>query len=72
MVDTKLFVSNNNQVICLPEPVAFPVAVERVEVIALGKSRLLTPVDARWDDFFDGATVSPDFMSDRGSEPPTE
>lgn len=65
MIEAKLFVSNKSQAVRLPKPVAFPDSVERVEVIELGKSRLLTPANASWDAFFDGTAVSADFMADR-------
>lgn len=65
MIEAKLFVSNKSQAVRLPKPVAFPASVQKVEVIELGRSRLLTPADASWDTFFDGENVTADFMSDR-------
>lgn len=65
MIEAKLFVSNKSQAVRLPKPVAFPESVERVEVIELGRSRLLTPVDASWDAFFEGPPASADFMPER-------
>lgn len=65
MIEAKLFVSNKSQAVRLPKPVAFPESVERVEVIELGRSRLLTPVDACWDAFFEGPPASADFMAER-------
>lgn len=72
MIEAKLFVSNKSQAVRLPKPVAFPEAVERVEVIELGSSRLLTPANASWDAFFDGPLVSADFMADRAQPPMQE
>lgn len=72
MIEAKLFVSNKSQAVRLPKPVAFPESVERVEVIELGRSRLLTPANASWDAFFDGPlAASADFMADR-SQPPMQ
>ncbi|MCC2637843.1 MAG: putative plasmid protein [Moraxellaceae bacterium] len=65
MAEAKLFISNKSQAVRLPKPVAFPPGVERVEVIELGRSRLLTPAGARWDDFFESPAASPDFMTER-------
>lgn len=71
MIEAKLFTSNKSQAIRLPKPVAFPASVERVEIIELGRSRLLTPAGSVWDTFFEGAMVSDDFMTDR-AEPPMQ
>lgn len=72
MIEAKLFLSNKSQAVRLPRPVAFPDTVERVEVIKLGRSRLLTPANARWDAFFDGPAVSADFMAERDQPPMQE
>ncbi len=72
MFEVKLFVSNKSQAVRLPKPVAFPASVDRVEVIEVGRSRLLTPANASWDTFFDGPSVSEDFMSQRGQPPMQE
>lgn len=66
MFEVKLFVSNKSQAVRLPKPVAFPASVDRVEVIEVGRSRLLTPANACWDTFFEGPRVSEDFMNQRG------
>ena len=66
MTQSKVFKSNKSQTIRLPKPVAFPDTVEYVEIVKLGKSRLITPVGARWDDFFHGPPASDDFMAERG------
>ncbi|MFZ5529759.1 MAG: type II toxin-antitoxin system VapB family antitoxin [Pseudomonadota bacterium] len=65
MIEAKLFTNNKSQAVRLPKPVAFPDSVDRVEVIEIGQSRLLTPVGARWDGFFEGPAASADFMSER-------
>lgn len=72
MTEAKLFISNKSQAVRLPKPVAFPAGVERVEVIELGRSRLLTPAGARWDDFFEGPAASPDFLAERDQPAPQE
>lgn len=40
------------QAVRLPKAVAFPDDVKKVEVVVLGKSRLLTPSENLWDDWF--------------------
>lgn len=62
---TTVFLSNRSQAVRLPKAVALPDDVKHVEVIAVGKSRIITPADYAWDDWFSGETVTADFMSDR-------
>lgn len=72
-METKLFITNKSQAVRLPKSVTFPDGVTRVTIVTLGKSRLVTPADAVWDDFFitgdDGA--SSDFMASR-DQPETQ
>ncbi|QHC99085.1 antitoxin [Pseudomonas sp. S04] len=65
MEQTTLFLSNRSQAVRLPKAVAMPADVKRVEVIAIGRARLITPAGEAWDSWFDGDTVSDDFMADR-------
>jgi len=65
MTKATLFANNKSQAVRLPKDVALPESVKSVEIIKLGKSRLITPIDSTWDSFFDGPSVSEDFMSDR-------
>ena len=65
MTQSTVFKSNKSQAIRLPKPVALPDNVKKVEIVKLGKARLIAPVDASWDSFFDGPSVSDDFMSDQ-------
>jgi antitoxin VapB len=50
---TTLFQSNTTQAVRLPKDVAFPEGVSAVTVVREGKSRIITPSDAVWDNFFD-------------------
>ncbi|MFK3915225.1 toxin-antitoxin system antitoxin VapB [Enterobacter cancerogenus] len=67
---TTLFLSNRTQAVRLPKSISFPEDVKHVEVIAVGRSRLITPAGESWDSWFDGESVSADFMNVR--EQPTE
>lgn len=61
-----VFKSNRSQAVRLPKPVAFPEGVRQVEIIKIGKSRLVSPVGKRWDDLFSrGPRASMDFMKER-------
>jgi antitoxin VapB len=42
-----VFISNRDQAVHLPKPVAFLEGVRQVEIIKIGKSRLISPVGKR-------------------------
>ena len=65
MPQTTVFTNNRTQAVRLPKAVALPNSVKRVNVIAIGRSRLITPADSAWDSWFDEPPVSGDFMVDR-------
>ncbi|WP_439000550.1 type II toxin-antitoxin system VapB family antitoxin [Pseudomonas benzopyrenica] len=54
----------------LPKAVALPEDVKRVDVVAVGCARIITPVGESWDFWFEGEGVTADFMAERGQ--PTE
>ncbi|WP_106642581.1 type II toxin-antitoxin system VapB family antitoxin, partial [Escherichia coli] len=45
--------------------VALPEDVKKVEIIAIGRTRIITPAGESWDSWFDGENVSADFMDIR-------
>ncbi len=66
MEQSKLFKSNQSQAVRLPKPVALPATVKKVDIIALGRSRLIAPAGEAWDTWFEAAqSVTADFMSER-------
>lgn len=65
MEQTTIFMSNRSQAVRLPKAVAMPGDVKRVEVIAIGRTRVITPAGECWDSWFDGENVSADFMAER-------
>ncbi|MCY0387422.1 type II toxin-antitoxin system VapB family antitoxin [Robbsia sp. Bb-Pol-6] len=60
-----VFKSNRSQAVRLPKSVALPDGVTRVDVVAVGRTRILTPAGESWNSWFDGDSVSADFMSTR-------
>ena len=60
-----VFKSNRSQAIRLPKSVALPEDVKRVDVVAVGRTRIITPAGEAWDSWFEGDRVSDDFMSHR-------
>ena len=67
-----VFKSNRSRAVRLPKSVAFPDDVKRVDVVAIGRIRILTPAGESWDSWFDGDAASPDFMSTRDHPPGQE
>lgn len=65
MEQSTVFKSNKSQAIRLPKSVALPDSVKKVDIVVLGKSRLITPAGESWDSWFDGLGVSDDFMPER-------
>lgn len=61
-----VFQSNRSQAIRLPKAVALPDDVKRVDIVALGRTRIIAPAGEVWDSWFEGTSVTSDFMSDRG------
>ena len=73
MTRSTLFKSNRSQAVRLPKDVAFSEDVHQVEIIKVGRSRVITPVGHRWDDLFEsGPRASEDFMTEREQPPPEE
>jgi antitoxin VapB len=54
---SSLFKSNRSQAVRLPKDLAFPEGVKQVAVRRQGKARVIAPVDAAWDDFFEAPGV---------------
>lgn len=66
MTEASVFKTNRNQAIRLPKQLSLPEGVHTVEIFRSGHALIIVPAGRRWDDFFDGPTVSEDFMTDRG------
>lgn len=64
-METTVFLSNRSQAVRLPKAVALPEDVKKVDVIAVGRTRIITPAGESWDSWFDSDSVSADFMNDR-------
>jgi len=64
-VKTKIFKNNRSQAVRLPKAVAFSESVKEVEIIAIGKKRIISPAGQSWDEWFEARGVSSDFMTKR-------
>jgi len=65
MEQSTVFKANKSQAVRLPKAVALPDSVKKVDIVKLGKTRLIAPAGETWDSWFDGPGVSDDFMSER-------
>lgn len=65
MEKTTVFKSNRSQAVRLPKAVALPEDVKHVDIVAIGRTRIITPAGENWDSWFGGDSVTADFMSDR-------
>ncbi|NVK29813.1 MAG: antitoxin [Gammaproteobacteria bacterium] len=68
MESASIFKSNTSQAVRLPKAVALPDSVKRVDIIALGRARLIVPAGEGWDSWFDDEGVTNDFMVLRDQE----
>jgi antitoxin VapB len=62
---TTVFKSNKTQAVRLPKAVALPDSVTKVDIVAVGNTRIITPAGESWDQWFDAPGVSDDFMLSR-------
>ncbi|AIN60441.1 MULTISPECIES: type II toxin-antitoxin system VapB family antitoxin [Pseudomonas] len=60
-----VFKSNRSQAIRMPKALALPEDVTRVDIVAVGRSRIISPAGESWDSWFEGDDVSADFMASR-------
>jgi antitoxin VapB len=65
MAKSSVFVNNRTQAVRLPKPVALPESVKKVDIVKVGRARVITPAGESWDVWFDHEGVSDDFMPER-------
>ena len=71
MTSSTVFTSNRSQAVRLPKAVAFPEDVHQVDILKIGRSRVIVPQGKRWDDLFQNGPRASDFMVER-EQPPAE
>ena len=52
MTSSTVFANNRSQAVRLPKAVAFPEGVHLVDILKIGRSRVIVPKGKRWDDLF--------------------
>jgi antitoxin VapB len=60
-----VFQSNRSQAVRLPKAVALPEDMKRVDIVAVGRTRIIAPAGEASDSWFEGEAVTSDFMSER-------
>lgn len=60
-----VFKSNKSQAVRLPKAVSLPESVKQVDIIRLGRTRLIAPAGELWESWFNEPGVSEDFMETR-------
>ena len=60
-----VFRSNGSQAIWLPKTVALPGGVKIVDIVAICRTRVISPAGESWDSWFEAEGVTPDFMTQR-------
>ena len=65
MAKSSVFMNNRTQAVRLPKSVALPESVRKVDIVKVGRSRVITPAGESWDLWFDLDGVSDDFMPER-------
>lgn len=66
MVSSIVFTSNRSQAVHLPKAVAFPEGVHHVDILKIGRSRVIVPQGKRWDYLFESEPLlGEDFLTER-------
>jgi antitoxin VapB len=60
-----VFQSNRSQAVRLPKAVALPEDVKRVDIVVVGRTRIIAPAGEAWDSWFDGEGATEDFLGGR-------
>ena len=73
VTSSTVFTTNRSQAVRLPKAAAFPDSVHQVDILKIGRSRLIVPKGQRWDDLFIGEAprATEDFLRER-DQPPAE
>ena len=68
-----VFVNNRTQAVRIPMDMRLPEGVQKVDIRAKGKERIIAPLGQSWDSFFlGGPAVSEDFLPERADQHQTE
>jgi len=65
MARSSVFMNNKSQAVRLPKRVALPESVKKVDIVKVGRARMITPAGESWDEWFSHEGVSDDFVPER-------
>lgn len=65
VMESTVFKCGRGQGVYLPEAVALPDEVTQVDIVVVGRTRIITPLGESWDSWFDEPGMSADFMAER-------
>ena len=65
MAKSTVFMNNKSQAVSIPKPVALPKSVKKVDIVKVGRTRVITPAGESWDAWFDRQGFSEEFMPER-------
>ena len=66
MASSTVVTNKGSQTVRLPKAVAFPEDEQQVDILKIGRSRVIVPQGERWEDLFaHGPRVSEDFLVER-------
>ncbi len=69
MQNSTVFTNNRTQAVRLPTEMRFPSDVKKVTVRAVGKERIIAPIENSWESFFTQENrVSNDFIPERATQ----
>ena len=60
-----VFMTNRTQAIRLPKSMRLPDGVTSVDIVRRGRAWVIVPSNEGWAEWFEGETVSDDFMAER-------
>ena len=60
-----VFMTNRTQAIRLPKSMRLPDGVTSVDIVRRGRAWIIVPSNESWAEWFEGETVSDDFMAER-------
>ncbi|HCU84348.1 MULTISPECIES: type II toxin-antitoxin system VapB family antitoxin [unclassified Methylophilus] len=64
-----VFINNRTQAVRIPADVRLPENVKQVTVRAIGKERIIAPLESSWDSFFiNPLHATDDFMPERATQ----
>jgi len=73
MSTSTVFINNRTQAVRLPADVRLPEDVKQVTVRAIGKERIIAPLQSSWDSFFTSSEqATDDFFSIRATQTQAE